>query len=173
MKIGYLLSTLCILLDIFVLQGCNHQDPNQIITPFTSDHYFDLVIEDKLIKLQIAIEKEEHRRGLMYREKMGENEGMIFLYKTPQRMTFWMQNTALPLDIGFISPDGVLQELYPLYPYDETTVISRSDKLQYALELNQGWFQKNNINRGAKLDLELFKNAILLRGYEPSNFDLP
>ncbi len=174
MKDRYPVSTLLFYFILFVfLLGCNRQDSSDIITPLGLDHYFDIAIEDKLIRLQLAVEAEELRRGLMYRKNMGENEGMIFLYTKPQRMSFWMRNTPLPLDVGFISSDGVLQEFYPLYPYDETTVVSRSDELQYALELNQGWFQKNNINRGAKLDLEMFKKAIQLRGYEPSKFNLP
>ena len=45
--------------------------------------------------------------------------------------------------------------------------------LQFALELNQGWFQKNDITRGAKIDMELLKKAIRLRGYDPSQFNLP
>ncbi len=174
MKDRYPVSTLFFFFSLFVLLlGCNRQDSSDIITPLGPDHYFDIAIEDKLIRLQLAVEAEELRRGLMYRKNMGENEGMIFLYTKPQKMNFWMRNTPLPLDVGFISSDGVLQEFYPLYPYDETTVVSRSDELQYALELNQGWFQKNNINRGAKLDLEMFKKAIQLRGYEPSKFNLP
>ncbi len=174
MKDRYPVSTLLFFFSLFVLLlGCNRQDSSDIITPLGPDHYFDIAIEDKLIRLQLAVEAEELRRGLMYRKNMGQNEGMIFLYTKPQRMSFWMRNTPLPLDVGFISSDGVLQEFYPLYPYDETTVVSRSDELQYALELNQGWFQKNNINRGAKLDLEMFKKAIQLRGYEPSKFNLP
>tara|TARA_B100001013_G_C24510358_1_gene402735 strand:+ start:287 stop:811 length:525 start_codon:yes stop_codon:yes gene_type:complete len=174
MKDRYPVSTLLIFFSLFILLlGCNRQDSSNIITPLGPDHYFDIAIEDKLIRLQLAVEAEELRRGLMYRKNMSENEGMIFLYTKPQRMSFWMRNTSFPLDVGFISSDGVLQEFYPLYPYDETTVVSRSDELQYALELNQGWFQKNNINRGAKLDLEMFKKAIQLRGYEPSKFNLP
>lgn len=174
MKDRYPVSTLLILFSLFILLlGCNRQDSSNIITPLGPDHYFDIAIEDKLIRLQLAVEAEELRRGLMYRKNMSENEGMIFLYTKPQRMSFWMRNTSFPLDVGFISSDGVLQEFYPLYPYDETTVVSRSDELQYALELNQGWFQKNNISRGAKLDLEMFKKAIQLRGYEPSKFNLP
>jgi uncharacterized membrane protein (UPF0127 family) len=174
MKDRYPVSTLFIFFGLCVfLQGCNRQDSSDIITPLGPDHYFDVTIEGKLIRLQLAIEAEELRRGLMYRKKMGENDGMIFLYTKPQRMSFWMRNTPLPLDVGFISSDGVLQEYYPLYPYDETSVVSRSDELQFALELNQGWFQKNNITRGAKLDLELLKKALQLRGYESSKFLLP
>lgn len=174
MKDRYPVSTLLIFFNLFVLLlGCNRQDSSYIITPLGPDHYFDIAIEDKLIRLQLAIEAEELSHGLMYRKNMSENQGMIFLYTKPQRMSFWMRNTSLPLDVGFISSDGVLQEFYPLYPYDETTVISQSDELQYALELNQGWFQKNNVNRGAKLDLEMLKKAIQLRGYELSKFNLP
>jgi len=174
MKDRYPVSTLLIFFSLFVLLlGCNRQDSSYIITSLGPDHYFDIAIGDKLIRLQLAIEAEELSHGLMYRKNMSENQGMIFLYTKPQKMSFWMRNTSLPLDVGFISSDGVLQEFYPLYPYDETTVVSQSDELQYALELNQGWFQKNNVTRGAKLDLEMLKKAIQLRGYELSKFNLP
>ena len=167
-------TTFLIILGLLVVtHACSREDPNAINNPLGSDHYFDLAIEGKSLKVQLAIEAEELRRGLMYREDLGENEGMIFIYSIPQRMTFWMRNTSLPLDVGFISSNGVLQEFYSLYPYDETSVVSRGEKLQFALELNQNWFQKNDINRGASLDLELLKKAIRLRGYDPSQFNLP
>lgn len=174
MKIRYLGSTILIFFGLIVfLHGCSREDSNKVNNPLGSDHYFDITLDGKILKLQLAVEAEELRQGLMFRKNMGENEGMIFIYSKPQKMRFWMPNTPIPLDVGFISSDGVLQEIYPLYPYDETSVVSQGDELQFALELNQSWFQENKINFGAKLDLESLKNAIRLRGYEPAQFNLP
>ena len=66
---------------------------------------------------------------------------MIFVFPRPQQMSFWMRNTELPLDIGYLDPDGTLREVYPMYPHDEKSVPSVARR-QIALEMNQGWFAR-------------------------------
>ncbi|WP_052361493.1 DUF192 domain-containing protein [Geminisphaera colitermitum] len=68
----------------------------------------------------------EQRHGLMGRTDLGNDDGTIFIYTLPQRMSFWMRDTPTPLDIGFFDKDGILREVYPLHPYDETPVFSKS-----------------------------------------------
>ncbi len=156
----------------FTLQACSPVSLKEDSDSWRADSYFDLMLQGKAIEVQLAVEPVEQQRGLMFRKKLGENKGMIFIYARPQQMRFWMRNTPLPLDIGYFSPDGILQEFYPLYPYDETPVVSREDNVQFALEMSQGWFQNNGINSGAVLDLEMLKNALRLRNYDPSDFNL-
>ena len=70
-----------------------------------------------------------------------------------------MRNTTLPLDIGYFSEDGILREVYPLFPRDETRVVSRRDDIAYALEMNRGWFKNNGVRAGDSLNLELVERA--------------
>lgn len=136
-----------------------------------SDH-FDLRLGEKVIHLQIALSMPEMERGLMERRDLGADEGMLFGYQHPQQMSFWMHNTPTPLDIAFFDRSGVLQEIYPLHPFDETPMKSRSSDLQYAIELRQGWFHENGVRPGAQIEMKALARALKARGYEPEKFGL-
>ncbi|MBI5691250.1 MAG: DUF192 domain-containing protein [Verrucomicrobia bacterium] len=123
--------------------------------------------------MQLAVRPLEMQRGLMERRDLGRDDGMIFIYDRPQAMSFWMRNTPTPLDIGFFRGDGVLAEIYPLHPFDEKSVSSRSTDLQFALEVNQGWYRENGIKPGAKLDLAAVAAALRERGFDPARYGLP
>jgi uncharacterized membrane protein (UPF0127 family) len=79
-----------------------------------------------------------------------------------------MRNTHVPLDIGYFSPDGELKEVYAMHPLDENSTPSRSRGLQFAVEMNQGWYRANGVAPGAKLDLAAVAAALKARGFEPS-----
>ncbi|HXQ81495.1 MAG TPA: DUF192 domain-containing protein [Opitutaceae bacterium] len=122
--------------------------------------------------LQVAVLPAEQERGLMQRSDLGRDEGMIFVNPSPRRLGFWMHNTPEALDLGYITPDGVIAEIYPLLPFDERTVSSHSDQVQHALEMPQGWFASNGIRPGARLDLKALGAALKARGFEPAKFRL-
>lgn len=140
--------------------------------PKTVHDYFEVTLGDKVLRLQFAVTMPEMQRGLMYRESIQANEGMIFIYEKPQAMSFWMQNTPLPLHIGFFDAAGVLKEYYPLFPHDENTVKSRGTNLQFAVEVQQGWFRENKVLGGAKLDLKAVIAALKARGFDPKKYGL-
>lgn len=117
--------------------------------------------------MRLAVLEHERSRGLMHVPAMPEDEGMLFVFPRPQRMSFYMRNTRIPLDIGFFSPDGTLQEIYPMYPYVEDPVASSRDDLQLALEMNQGWFARQGVRPGAKIDLKALDAALRERGFTP------
>src|SRR5690625_1732755 len=131
-------------LFVFILlaftSGCAGDKINQEKQTLPHTHWFDGKIGEKPIRIQLAVSEKEMRKGLMERTELGKNDGMIFIYPKPQRMSFWMKNTLIPLDIGYLDSDGVLRETYKMYPHDETSVSSQSDRIQFALEMNQGWF---------------------------------
>jgi uncharacterized membrane protein (UPF0127 family) len=84
-----------------------------------------------------------------------------------------MRNTRIPLDIGYFDANGRLLEIHALYPYDENSVPSRSQKVLIAVETNRDWFARNKIMPGAQIDLEALTHAIQRRGTSPQNFPLP
>ena len=133
---------------------------------------FPIKVGEHVVRMQLAVRPGEMQRGLMERRDLGRDEGMIFVYDRPQAMSFWMKNTPTALDIGFFNRAGILEEVYPLYPFDEKTVASRSNELQFALEMNQGWFRENNVKPGARLDLPAFSRALQERGFDPKRFGL-
>jgi len=77
-----------------------------------------------------------------------------------------MRNTKIPLDIAYITSDGIVREIYPMYPMDERSVKSRRSDILMALEMNQGWFAKNEVRPGDAINLETLKLALLQRGIQ-------
>lgn len=132
----------------------------------TVSDYFPIKVGDRTVRMQLAIQPVEQQRGLMFRRDLGRDDGMLFIYERPQQMGFWMRNTPTALDIGFFDPEGRLQEVYPMYPFDERTVSSRGSNLLYALEMNQNWFRDSGVKPGAQLDLKALAAAMKARGYE-------
>lgn len=146
-----------------ILFGCAETDQSKSI-PLS--RWMPIKLSDSEIEVQIAFKTEEMARGIMFRESLGENRGMLFFYHSPKQMSFWMRNTKIELDIGFFTADGILREVYPMYPMDERSVKSRRDDLLIAIEMNQHWYSKNRIKIGDQLDLDILKQALLARGVE-------
>ncbi|HEY1848575.1 MAG TPA: DUF192 domain-containing protein [Opitutaceae bacterium] len=134
-----------------------------------SDH-FPISVGGHVVSLQVALTDGEQHRGLMQRPDLGKDEGMIFVQAAPQRQNYWMKDCPEALDIAFAGKDGVIAEIYPLYPNDLRTVSSISDRLQYAVELPQGWFAANGVRPGAPIDLDQVEAAIKARGFDPARF---
>jgi len=109
---------------------------------------------------------------LMGRRDLAEDQGMIFVYKSARRVSFWMRNTPTLLDIGFFTKDGVLTEVRQMFPFDETSVPSARDDIQFALEMNQDWFARHNLRAGAQLDLKALAAALKARGFNPADYGM-
>lgn len=157
------------------LTGCNDKEaaaPVASVALKTAADYFEIRIGAKPVRVQLAVREPEMVIGLMGRRDLGRDEGMLFVYRKPQQMSFWMRNTPTPLDIGFFNRDGMLEEIYPMHPFDETPVRSRSTLMSLALEMNQGWFRENGIKPGAHLDVKALAAALKARGFEPADYGL-
>ena len=101
--------------------------------------------------IEIADEPEEVQRGLMFRESMPANAGMLFIYDRPQLVGFWMKNTLIPLDMVFVGADGVVRKVHEnAIPGDETTIIGGTD-IQYVIEINGGMAGMLGIGPGTEV----------------------
>jgi uncharacterized membrane protein (UPF0127 family) len=150
-----------------LLTACGGSDAAKNAEPKTVNDRFAIKVGDRTVQLQIAALPAELQKGLMLRQTMGEDEGMLFVFTAGQPQGFWMRNTPLPLDIGYFEPTGELKEIYPMYPHDERPVKSRSRNIQFCLEMNQGWFKRHDVRPGAKLDLKAVAEALKARGLKP------
>lgn len=86
--------------------------------------------------------------GMMFRTNMAETEGMLFVFSVPHRASFWMRNTLIPLSCAYIGSDGTILEIHDMKPKDETPIEAGTDKIQYVLEVNRGWFDRNKVSTG-------------------------
>lgn len=152
------------------LTACAPQ--NAPISNADASTYFPIQLKTATLQLQLALTPQEQAQGLMHRDMLAADHGMLFIFKQVDKRSFWMRNTRIPLDIGYLDASGKLIEIHKLYPYDENPVPSYSTQILMALEMNQGWFQANNIRPGAQLDLDATTQAIKARGSDPAQFPL-
>jgi uncharacterized protein len=103
------------------------------------------------LNIEIADTTETQTRGLMFRDKLDENSGMLFVFKNETIREFWMMNTYIPLSIAYISRQGILNEIYYMRPLDTSIRYPSQQPAMYALEVNKDWFKKNNISEGSKV----------------------
>lgn len=152
--------------------GCMRSAPEKTAPAKTVSDWFAIKVGDQIVQMQLAISAAEMTHGLMERRDLGRDQGMLFVYRAPIQMSFWMRDTPLPLDIGFFSAEGELKEIYAMLPFDETSIRSRDTRLQFALEMNQGWFHDHGVRPGAKLDLAALSEALKARGATLRGFGL-
>jgi len=107
------------------------------------------------LDVEIADTPATEQRGLMYRTKLGENKGMIFVWPSESRRTFWMHNTCIPLDMLFLAKDGTIVGLLEQVPTLNDRARSVRCPAAYVLEVNAGWTRKHGIKPGMKLELAL------------------
>ncbi|MET0048760.1 MAG: DUF192 domain-containing protein [Sedimenticola sp.] len=111
-----------------------------------------LKIGEREVIAELAVTPEARNRGLMHRDHLGADEGMLFVFPSQRIRQFWMRNTPIPLDIGFFDREGVLVNYLSMSPNSDT--IHRSSRpALYALEMNRGWYRQNGIEPGMKLQL--------------------
>ena len=99
------------------------------------------------VNAELANTPQSRERGLMQRDLLCANCGMLFVFEKADRHSFWMKNTPLPLSIAFIAADGSILNIEEMRPNTINIHRARSDAL-YALEMNSGWFSRNGIERG-------------------------
>lgn len=102
------------------------------------------------IDTQVAMTSEQHAVGLMYRDEMPQNEGMLFVFGQPTKQCFWMKNTRIPLTAAFVADDGTIVNLENMKPQTAEPHCS-TKPVRYVLEMNQGWFSKKGLKPGSKL----------------------
>ena len=103
---------------------------------------------------EVATEPVQIATGMMFRTNMPENTAMLFVFAQPGPKSFYMRNCFVPLSGGYIAPDGTLLEIIQMQPHDETGIPSRSDNVQFVLEVPQGWFERHNVRTGAVVRTE-------------------
>jgi len=136
---------------LLALRSPSSADGRAMVLPVDPE---PLIIETKAgrraFKIEIADNPEERERGLMFREAMADDHGMLFVFDSQQEVGFWMKNTPMPLDLVFISENGTVRAVRKGEPFSEA-LISPSEPVRFVLELKAGTAAKNRIARGDKV----------------------
>ncbi len=118
-----------------------------------SNEKIEVSIYNKNITFNVEVAKtiEERRTGLMYRKKLLNNEGMLFIFPREKIIQLWMKNTYIPLDVIFISENKVIVDIKKNMEKLSETIVKSKVKSRYALEFNAGLINKLDIKIGDKV----------------------
>lgn len=128
--------------------GVSLNDPAHLNHAQSKLRTMKLWLGPKEISAELAITETEIATGMMFRDKMEETEGMLFIFGRPHRASFYMRNTYVPLSLAYIDSEGAILEIHDAKPLDETPIFARSEQVQYVLEMKQGWFDRNGVRVG-------------------------
>ncbi|WGG49105.1 DUF192 domain-containing protein [Rugamonas sp. DEMB1] len=102
-----------------------------------------------LIKAEVAASEAQREQGLMFRDKMAPNAGMLFVFDAPATQCMWMKNTLLPLSVAFIDAAGKIVNIEDMQAQTlDNHCSSKAVAVRYALEMNLGWFKQKHIKPG-------------------------
>ncbi len=107
-----------------------------------------LLIKGKQVGAEVVREEQERARGLMFRQSLAPDSGMLFVFDQDEVLRFWMKNTFIPLSIAFIDRTGVISNILEMAPHDTTTPYRSTRPVRFALEMNSGWFHAQGIRAG-------------------------
>ncbi len=139
------IRAVCLSVPLFLLAaGCGEKPETNAFGLKTAR----LQVGSEAIIAEVADTPEKEATGLMFRDSLPEDHGMIFELKPPRQAQFWMHNTRIPLSIAFIDQTGKIMEIRSMKPFDETNIQSRSDEVAFALEANEGWFARHRVKPG-------------------------
>ncbi len=111
--------------------------------------------KDALVHLEVALTQEQKNQGLMNRNSLPENRGMVFIFKPAQKVTFWMKDTLIPLDMIFIRKGKIVKIIKNAIP-NQTEILYPSDlEVTDVVEVNGGYSDRHNVSVGSKV---IFKN---------------
>ena len=98
-------------------------------------------IGERTLVAEVVFDHTYRQRGLMHRESLGEDRGMLFIFPDRGYRGFWMRNTLIPLSIAYLDDDGTILQIEDMKPKDERRIESKH-RVRYALEVNKGWFDR-------------------------------
>ena len=148
------LSSILALAAVLALPGAVAPSSAQIKLQRFEHDVLEIEIADgrrHRLEVELALTARQHAQGLMYRRSLAEDGGMLFLYSGAGTVSMWMKNTAIPLDMLFIAPDGRIVDIVErTVPYSLETVSSRVPA-SAVLEVNGGTVTRLGIQPGDRV----------------------
>ncbi|MFH1326112.1 MAG: DUF192 domain-containing protein [Candidatus Falkowbacteria bacterium] len=146
--------TILLLTSVIILSGCaNNSSVKGIETSAITDIQ-KVCWQETCFKVELAVTSAEKSRGLMYRERLAENSGMLFIFERPDIYPFWMKNTLIPLDIIWLNEQREIVFIkHAALPcqVDVCPNIIPAKSASYVLELNAGVAESIGLKIGDEL----------------------
>jgi uncharacterized membrane protein (UPF0127 family) len=146
MEASKILAAAAVLLILLTASGCGERVAESGLRTCR------MRIGDRTFTLEIADNSRTRARGLMHRESMPEDWGMIFVFAEDAPRSFYMKNTLIPLDILYVNAAGEVVSIHQMQPLDERSVLSEAPA-KWAIELNQGVAARVGVKKGDVLTI--------------------
>lgn len=152
---NHLKTTTILLIFLSIVLGISLYDAPQELP---KEDRAEIIFENHSFDVEIVDTPEEREKGLMNRENLGENEGMLFVYEEEDYRSFWMKNTLIPLDIIFLDSNLEVINIEKANPEpntsDKNLASYESERpAQYALEINQNRSEEIGLEKGNEMSL--------------------
>jgi len=106
---------------------------------------------ERAFDVELAVTPQQQAQGLMYRQSLAADAGMLFIYRPARPVSMWMKNTLIPLDMLFIAEDGVIVKVVERAVPLSLTTISSDERVRAVLEINGGRVNRLGIRPGDRL----------------------
>lgn len=110
-----------------------------------------LQLGEARVRAELVFDLTGRSEGLKHRDRLGTDDGMLFIYPDIAQRSFWMKDTRIPLSIAFADANGVILRIADMDPFDVNSTNSLYPA-KYALEVNQGWFEANGVDKGTVIE---------------------
>jgi uncharacterized membrane protein (UPF0127 family) len=107
------------------------------------------------LSVELAFTPDTRSCGLSNRYRLGENNGMLFLFPNTDKRTFWMKDTHIPLSIAFMDDTGKIVTIHQMEADQTNSTYQSFQSVRYALEVNRGWFVLHGIKTGDRVEMVL------------------
>jgi uncharacterized protein len=148
---GAIGAAFAVLLFYFAAQSPTSADSHAMVLPVDAA---PLIAEtdqgDRAFTIEVADETHERSAGLMFRQQMDDDHGMLFVFGETREAGFWMKNTPMPLDLVFIGEDGRIIAVLQGEPFSEAS-ISPGEPSRFVLELKAGIAQEKGLAEGDRI----------------------
>jgi uncharacterized membrane protein (UPF0127 family) len=155
-QLSFKTKTYPLLLIFLYVIGCDTGRDNQ-------ENIKTLEVGSQTIEVEIADTPQEWEMGLSYRDTLQENHGMLFVFPDESRRVFWMKGCNFDIDVAYIEATGTINEIITMKKEPLNTPLnslktypSQSTKIRFALEMIGGWYEKNNVSAGTRINLGRF-----------------
>ena len=111
-----------------------------------------VTIEGHEVDCEVADTDPSRMQGLMHRQDLPQNTGMLFVFPWSEQQSFWMRDTHIPLDVAFADARGRILNIEPGSPMSEQKILSRGSAM-YVLEVPKGWFAFRGLEPGSIINL--------------------
>jgi len=102
------------------------------------------------LRVEVVATDAERQKGLMFRQKLGRNDGMLFVFDEPAYHGMWMKNTLIPLSVAFVDARGEILNILDMEPHSLETRMA-AGPASFAIETNKGWFAERGLKAGERV----------------------